>query len=280
MSTEQETIIGIHPASPDFFGVWLSHTDLPASDNKKHRALSEKAGSRTQAIDQVAAWVLDHLISDFMKTQMHEERLKILASHKMEKLSDKFALLPKQDRTVKGVIPEVVLIEYLKKTTGYTPIIHKLHYNPNVDQSMKGDDCLLFDPVHIKHRVIYGESKFRSVPSKQVIQEIVDNLQNNKRLPVSLPFVANILAKNNQADKAREVMEVLNLINEGKTPIHNAGFLFSLKSTRNSVDTYHVVEQNLTTTNPNLVFISLGIDNPSGFISDVMAKVTDMFNNL
>ena len=280
MSTAQETIIGIHPAPPDFLGVWLSHTDLPASGNKKHRALSEKVGSRAQAIDQVAEWVFDHLISDFMKNLMHEERLKILASHKMEKLSEKFALLPKQDRTDKGVITEVVLIEYLKKTTGYTPIIHKLHYNPNVDQSMKGDDCLLFDPADINHRVIYGESKFRSVPSKQVIQEIVDNLQNNKRLPVSLPFVANILAGNNQADKAKEVMGLLNLINEGKTPVHNAGLLLSLKSTRNSIDTYHVVEQNLTTTNPNLVFISLGIDNPGGFISDVMNKVTDMLNNL
>ena len=113
-----------------------------------------------------------------------------------------------------------------------------------------------------------------------MIQEIVDNLQNNKRLPVSLPFVANILAGNNQADKAKEVMGLLNLINEGKTPVHNAGLLLSLKSTRNSIDTYHVVEQNLTTTNPNLVFISLGIDNPGGFISDVMNKVTDMLNNL
>lgn len=280
MSTEQENIIGIHPAPPDFIGVWLSHTDLPVSGNKKHRALSENVGVRAQAIDQVAAWVLDNLISDFMKNQMHEERLKILASHKMEKLSDKFALLPKPDRTVKGVITEVILVEYLKKTTGYTPIIHKLHYNPNVDQSMKGDDCLLFDPADINHRVIYGESKFRSVPSKQVIQEIVDNLQNNKRLPVSLPFVANILATNNQVDKAKEVMEVLNLINEGKTPVHNAGFLLSLKSTSNSTDTYHVVEQNLTTTNPTLVFISLGIDNPGGFISDVMDKVTDMFNKM
>ena len=280
MPTVQESIVGIHPVPPEFIGIWLSHSDLPTSDNKKHRILLENAGVRSRAIDEVATWVLDHLISDFLKAQMHEERQKILAQHQLVKLSDTFPLLPRQDRTIKGVITEVILIEYLKKTTGYTPIIHKLHFNPNVDQSMKGDDCLLFDPTDIKRRVIYGESKFRGTPTKQVIDEIVDNLQENKRLPASLPFVANLLAMNGQGDKAKEVMEVLNLINEGKTPVHNAGFLLSKTSLNASQDTGQVVEKNLSTTNPNLVFISMGIENPGDFIADVMNKVTDMFNNL
>ena len=280
MSTEQDTIIGIHPVPPDFLGVWLSHSDMPTSKDKRHRVLSEKTGTRAQAVEQVATWVLDHVVSGFMKARMHEEKQKILAQHKMGNLSDKFLLLPTLDKTKKGVITEVILIEYLKKTTGYSPMVYKLHFNPNADQSMKGDDCLLFDPVDIKNRVIYGESKFRGKPTKQVVEDIVDNLQNNKRLPVSLPFVANLLSLEHKDDKAKEVMEVLTLIKEGKTPVHNVGFLLSLKSTRSSVDTAQVVEKNLSSTNSNLVFISLGLDNPGDFIMDVMNKVIDLFNNL
>jgi hypothetical protein len=279
MATEQDNIIGTHPSSSDFWGIWLSHTDMAATPKKKHRVLAENNGTRTQAIEQVAAWVFDHLVSGFMKNYLSEQRA-ILSQHEFDKVAEQCSLIPTLDTTKKCVVTEVVLIEYLKKTTGYTPIVHKLHFNPNTDQSMKGDDCLLFDPNDIKKLVIYGESKFRGTPDKQAVNEIVGNLQNNKRLPVSLTFVANILATHNETEKAKEVLEVLKLIKDGKTPVNNAGFLLSMKSSKPSSDTKSVVENNLTTTNPNLVFISLGIDNPSGFVTDVMDKVNDKLKNI
>lgn len=279
MATVQDGIIGTHPAAPDFIGVWLSHTDNPTTAEKKHRVLEENAGTRAQAVDEVAKWVFSHLVSDFMREQLHEKR-QILSQYDFKKVVEQYSLLPETDTTIKGVVTEVILVEYLKKTTGYTPIIYKLQFNPNTDQSMKGDDCLLFDPADIKKKVIYGESKYRGIPNESVVKEIVGNLQENKKLPVSLTFVANVLANANDKEKAKEVLEVLSLIKEGKTPVHNAGFLLSLKSGRPSQDTTSVVEKHMSTTNPNLVFISLGVDNPEGLVYDVMDKVKDMMNSI
>jgi len=279
MATIQDEIIGTHPAASDFIGVWLNYIDNPTTDEKKHRILEENAGTRGQAVEEVAKWVFSHLVSDFMKEQLHEKR-KIMSQYDFKKVVDQYSLLPENDTTVKGVVAEVILVEYLKKTTGYTPIIYKLQYNPNTDQSMKGDDCLLFNPTDIKKKVIYGESKYRGTPNESVVQEIVGNLQENKKLPVSLTFVANVLANANDKEKAKEVLEVLAQIKDGKTPVHNAGFLLSLKSDRPSQDTASVVEKCLSTTNPNLVFISLGVENPKGLVYDVMDKVKDMMNSI
>lgn len=275
MATVQDGIIGVHPSPPDFIGVWLDYVDNPTTDNKKHRILAEKAGTRDEAIVEVAKWVFRHLVSDFMKEQLQEKR-QILSEYDFDNLVQDFSLLPKADRTIKGVVTEVILVEYLKKTTGYTPLIYKLQYNPNTDQSMKGDDCLLFDPSDMKNRIIYGESKFRSSPNKDVVDEIVENLQDNKKLPVSLTFVANVLADSNDIKKAKEVLEVLSLIKNGKTPVHNVGLLLSLKSDRPSVDTVSVVENHLTTSNPNLVFISLGVENPKDLVYNIISKVKEM----
>lgn len=277
--TEQEKLIGSHPTIPDFIGVWLSHTDKPTTTEKKHRVLEENGGTRVQAVEEVAKWVFSHLVSDFMKEQLHEKR-QILSQYDFKKVVDQYSLLPETDTTIKGVVTEVILVEYLKKTSGYTPIIYKLQYNPNTDQSMKGDDCLLFDPTDIKKKVIYGESKYRGTPNESVVKEIVGNLQENKKLPVSLTFVANVLANANEKAKAKEVLEVLSLIKDDKTPVNNAGFLLSLKSNRPSQDTMSVVEKYLSTTNPNLVFISLGVDNPKGLVYDIMDKVKDMMNSI
>lgn len=279
MATVQDRIIGTHPVAPDFIGVWLNHTDKPTTAEKKHRILEENAGARVQAVEEVAKWVFNHLVSDFMKEQLHEKR-QIMSQYDFKKVVGQYSLFPENDTTVKGVVAEVVLVEYLKKATGYTPIIYKLQYNPNTDQSMKGDDCLLFDPTDIKKKVIYGESKYRGTPNESVVQEIVGNLQENKKLPVSLTFVANVLANANDKEKAKEVLEVLAQIKDGKTPVHNAGFLLSLKSDRPSQDTASVVEKCLSTTNPNLVFISLGVENPKGLVYDVMDKVKDMMNSI
>lgn len=278
MATEQERIIGMHPLPPDSLGVWLTCTDLPTTVNKKHRVLIENVGTRVHAEDMIAEWVFNHLVSDFMQSLLQEKRA-IMSQYDFEQLLSEYSLLPTLDTTIKGEVTEVILIEYLKKTTGYSPIILRFHFNPNTDQSMKGDDCLLFDPVDMKNRVIYGESKFRGIPSKDVVEDIVNNLQSNKRLPVSLPFVANILAEQGTIEKAKEVMEVLELINKGHTPVHNVGFLLSQKSLKPSQNTEQVVESHLNTTNPDLVFVSLGIDNPEALITGVMTKVTDMLKH-
>lgn len=45
---------------------------------------------------------------------------------------------------------------------------------------MKGDDVLLLNPHNLQEKVIYGESKYRSNPSNQTIEDIISNLEGSK----------------------------------------------------------------------------------------------------
>lgn len=54
--------------------------------------------------------------------------------------------------------------------------VYRLRYNTNPDQSMKDDDVLLFDLDSDPVRIIVGESKFRGIPDKQSVIDIVDGL--------------------------------------------------------------------------------------------------------
>lgn len=55
------------------------------------------------------------------------------------------SVYPANPNTRKGNVAEVVLAEYLVANEGISVPIYRLRYNPNVDQSMKGDDALAFD---------------------------------------------------------------------------------------------------------------------------------------
>jgi hypothetical protein len=65
-------------------------------------------------------------------------------------------------------------------------------------------------------------------------------------------------------------MDLQNALINNKTGVnvHNVGFLLSTKSTTSSQDTYIQVENHLNTKNPNLVFISLGLDNPIEIVNE------------
>ena len=65
--------------------------------------------------------------------------------------------MPKLDTTQKGNCAEVILSEYLVSTSGLDLLIYMLHYNTNVNQSMKGDDVLLFNQDKIDEKIIEFE---------------------------------------------------------------------------------------------------------------------------
>lgn len=190
--TEQERLIGEHPTTPHILGDWLAHTDHPTTVSKKHRKLDENNSLRNQAIDKIADWIVNHHIIE-QKIEALERKAQILQKHDFEEYVKSLNLLPSTDDTMKGNIAEIILVEYLQESTGFSPVIHKLRYNPNVNQAMKGDDVLLLNPDNVSEKIIYGESKYRSTPSKQAIEEAVSNLEGGKRLPVSIGFVADRL---------------------------------------------------------------------------------------
>ncbi len=259
--TEQERLIGEHPQTPNILGEWLKYTDHPATVSKKHRELEEDSSLRNQAICKIADWIIEHHISE-KKINLLERKAMLLQKHNFDKYVESSKLLPTTDKTQKGNVAEIILVEYLQQSTGLLPIIHKLRYNPNVDQSMKGDDVLLLNPNNVVEKIIYGESKYRSEPTKDAIKDAVSNLEGNKRLPVSIGFVAEILYGQGNESLADKLMDLQVLLKDGNIILHNVGFLMSGKTTSTKV------ERHLNTTNPNLVFVSLGLENPIEIVNE------------
>ena len=58
----------------------------------------------------------------------------------------------------------------------------------------------------------------------------------------------------------------------GVVPLTNVGFLFSSMSATPSKDVKQVVENNLTTSNPRLVVISVGVENPQEIVDEAFAR--------
>ncbi len=280
--TEQEILIGQHPVAPQMYGFWLNATDLPTTGNKKHRKMEENAGMRSAAIDELAKWIVDYHVHNHSRRKIIKARKEaILGKHGLEHFIDNMKLLPKADNTKKGNLGEIVLIEYLKESRGFDPIIHKLQYNTNTDQAMKGDDVLLFKRDNLFSEVIYGECKFRSTPSKAVINEIVENLQGLKRLPVSMEFVANVLDDRGETELADEISELHQKVEDGSVPVTNVGFLISTKSdARAGEDTTKQVEKHLNPSNSRLVMISLGIDNPVEIVDEAFKRADAIIKTL
>ena len=63
--TEQEKLIGVHPKDPHIFGLWWSSMDLPSTDRKKHRQLTEDPAFRDAAINQLAQWIVKYHVTDW-----------------------------------------------------------------------------------------------------------------------------------------------------------------------------------------------------------------------
>jgi len=75
------------------------------------------------------------------------------------------------------------LAEYLSSTTDAQLPIYRLRYNTNPDQSMKGDDVLLFDLDAEPVRIIIGESR-----------RIIENYRFNFFQSITLDYFAVIIA--------------------------------------------------------------------------------------
>lgn len=258
--TEQEKLIGEHPQN-GIFGQWWSSIDLPTTDRKKHRKLEENPAIRSAAIDKLAQWIVDYHATD-LQLRMIDKQRAILDKHGLSHYVDDLHVLPKTDTTQKGNLGEIVLIEYLKESRQFSPLVHKLHYNPNPDQTMKGDDVLMFKKDHLTDEVIYGECKFRGTPTADIVDEIVGNLEGLKKLPISMGFVANRIDEMGDHDLAEQLIDLQVKIYNGEVPVTNVGFLISKSSKRAGCGASSIVEDNLDTDNPRLVMISLGVEKP------------------
>ena len=127
---------------------------------------------------------------------------------------------------------------------------------------MKGDDMLMIDYLEDTDelKVLLGEAKFRATPSKQSVDKISEALTKDKQ-PLSYTLLTEILLKTPETSELGERLDdFVNDAVKSNGDITYVGLLLSDKRVS------AMVEKHLNNDNPNLVFLSLGVENPEALI--------------
>jgi hypothetical protein len=271
----QSDLIGNHPQAPNQFGRWLSCTDVPVVPNKCHRALSPII--QTDDTDLIE-WLARHLIHHHYTEQRLSKLKEIYGQLGFPQYAEQHRKLPRFENTQKGNAAEILLIEYINSSLNKNLIkVLKLRYNPNVDQSMKGDDVLMIDLTNQNGqdqvKMYLGETKFRATPTKAVIDEILESLNKDKK-PLSYSYLMDELGKNPETSELYERLDKI-IIDEikGRGNLICAGLLLS------NTNTFDMVEKHLNSDNPLFVFISIGIENPETLILKAFEKAEELIMN-
>ena len=141
---------------------------------------------------------------------------------------------------------------------------HRFRYNPNVDQSMKGDDMLIVDFSDEANPTIYiGEAKFRKTVDKAVLDDVKKSLAKDK-MPLSLTFLRNCFegVDNDKYEKLDDMF-----IQElSDYDIRYIGFIVGDKKAGKYVEEKWVCD------NPKHVMLVLSLDEPEEFVKQAFDK--------
>lgn len=261
-NSEQDQLIGIHKDnSESIFSVWLEHEDKSPTDRKKHRILIENESERDEAIDVLSDHLIEHHINEYKK-KLFEKKKEILDKYDFSEFLKKQKPFPTTDKTKKGNCTEVILSEYLQFTSGLDLLVYRLRYNPNVDQSMKGDDVLLFNRQDPSSKILKGEAKYRGTPNSSVIEDIVTAGEDDKKMPVSISFVADRVSELGEVELAEKLYDINAEMYKLDTSIVNVGLLLS------NHNTSRLVDEHFDSDNPDFVILSLGVNNAQEIIEE------------
>ncbi len=257
-------IINAHSFEHHPFSISLSCSDENATSGVPHRCLIEN-GHHDVFLDYMTLALQNHHISP----EAIERRKDLIESLRIMDAPLPLSPYPQSFTTQKGNFAEVFLAEYLYKTTEAELPIYRLRYNPNIEQSMKGDDVLLFDLDSDPVRIIVGESKFRGIPDKQAVVDIVDGLvrSNKAGLPISLMFVAERLFDAGNSELAKKVQNCAILFVTNKLHIDYVGLLMSNHNAKRIVNTHASSELH------SLLMISLNLESPETIVQRAFARL-------
>jgi hypothetical protein len=193
------------------------------------------------------------------RSRKHHEALTRLGHNTQQASLPRF---PTNASTQKGNLAEIVLAEYIVATTATALPVYRLRYNPNVDQSMKGDDVLAFDLDANPVRLLVGEAKFRGTSAPAAVKEIVEGLVRSYKagIPASLQFVADRLFEAGDAPLGERVLKCATLFALGKLRLDYVGLLLSDTRAAERVDS--ATPDSLR----RLAMISLGVDGPDALV--------------
>lgn len=258
------TIINDRSPENHPFSISLSCSNENAVSDILHRCLVENENYDV-FLDYMTQALQDHHIS----SDALERRIDLIKSLQLVDVPMPLSPYPKSSTTQKGNFAEVFLAEYLYTTTGAELPVYRLRYNPNVEQSMKGDDVLLFDLDSDPVRIIVGESKFRGIPNKKAVTDIIDGLvrSNKAGLPISLMFVAERLFEAGDSEMAEKVQNCAILFATNKLQIDYVGLLMSTHKAKEIINEHTSGELH------NLLMISLGFHSPETIVQQAFARL-------
>lgn len=222
-----EQIIGPHPPPPHPCGIHLAARDQHTAHSVPHRVLDKAPMQLAEFTAAMAQWIVSHHINPeaIERDRIFREALA------RQGLADpaRVRRFPINIKTQKGNWAEILLAEYVAASCNAQLPVYRLRYNPNVDQSMKGDDVLAFDLDSNPVRVLIGEAKFRSTPTKQVVEELVGALvkSHSGNIPASLQFVADRLFDSGDSELGAKVAECNVLFAQGRLQLDYVGLLVS-----------------------------------------------------
>lgn len=262
-----ESVTSAHPTSTDPIGICFSSSDSNSEFGVPTRSLFETKTYTEQFVSIMRSWLRNHHASpeDLVRDRKRREAL---ARQGFEFPVSRF---PKSSTTQKGNWAEVFLCEYIKSSCDASIPVYRLRYNPNVEQSMKGDDVLAFDLDADPVRIIVGESKFRKAPSKQAVEEIIEALEKSHKggLPASLQFVANTLFTQGNEELGSRIEECADHFVKGSLRINHIGLLAS------NQNGFAHVNRNAKTSVHHLAVMSLNLDNCEQIVNDCFASLEE-----
>ncbi|PIR17155.1 MAG: hypothetical protein COV48_08950 [Elusimicrobia bacterium CG11_big_fil_rev_8_21_14_0_20_64_6] len=251
-------ILGPHPLPPHPCGILLTATDQQTAHNVPHRLLDPDPLQTVEFTEAMTGWLITHHVSP---EAIDRDRVRREALAR-QGLVDSTRRFPTNPMTQKGNWAEILLAEYVAAACPAQLPVYRLRYNPNVDQSMKGDDVLAFDLDAKPVRVIVGEAKFRSTPSKQVVDELVQSLERSHsgNVPASLQFIADRLFDSGSTALGAKVAACTALFAQGLLQLDYVGLLVS------NGDAHRHVQRNAQSSVGRLVVMSLGLTDPAGIV--------------
>ena len=263
--SRQDEILGPHPSKYPMFGAWLDYEDKKPTETSCIRVLSEKKPFDDAAIEPFSKNLIDYHYTpatiNSLKKKFEKLGLKEFGTYYAQSRN-----LPQNVNTRKGNAVEVLMTEYSLAAIDKLDLTyaHRFRYNPNVDQSMKGDDMLIVDFSDEANPTIYiGEAKFRKTIDKAVLDDVKKSLAKDK-MPLSLTFLRNCFegVDNDKYEKLDDM-----LIQElSDYDIRYIGFIVGDKNAGKNV------EEKWVCNNPKHVVLVLPLEEPEEFVKQAFAK--------
>lgn len=263
--SRQDDILGPYPSKHPVFGTWLDYEDKESTETSCVRTLSEKSVFDEVVMEPFAKCLIDFHYSP-ASIKALKKRFEKLGFKEFSTYYAQSRKLPRNVNTRKGNAVEVLMTEYSLAAIDKTDLTysHRFRYNPNVDQSMKGDDMLIVDFSDEANPTIYiGEAKFRKTVDKAVLDDVKKSLAKDK-MPLSLTFLRNCF-EDVDNDKYEKLDDML--IQElSDYDIRYIGFIVGDKKAGKYVEEKWVCD------NPKHVMLVLSLDEPEEFVKQAFDK--------